>query len=217
MLLAPLLLSIWFSLCPQYGNPQCPTSANTSAALAAFRDANPSLMSVFLTVNTIIPYIYPVSYLGLGVFVSRRSPLFAAIGVILGWFGSIAWGPIAAAEFVYYDASRLLKSTDASKLLNAIYVHWQIYYIVAAGWVIGHLFAYVFLGLALQRSKIVPSWASYLMIFTPVLMGPIAYGTNNGWLQVAGYILILFASIPAAIGIVRQSKVSPVSLAKKQD
>jgi len=58
--------------------------------------------------------------------------------MILGWFGSIPWGAIGVAEFVYHDLAQLGNEAVALALLNGLYVHWQIYYIVAAGWVIGH-------------------------------------------------------------------------------
>ena len=203
ILLAPLLLSIWFSLCPQYGNPQCPTSADPLAALAAFKAADPGLMSIFLTVNTLIPYVYPLSYLGLGILAMKRSPWLASIGVILGWIGSIAWGVIAGAIFTGYDASRLLSGPLGASLLSAEYAHWQVYYIVGAGWVIGHQLAYVLLGLASWRAKVIPKWAGILLIVSAPIMGPIAYGIGNGWIQVAGFGLVLIASIPAAIKMLR--------------
>lgn len=132
------------------------------------------------------------------------------------WYDpGMAWkhslGLHCSCRIYYYDAAHLLNSADATSLLNSIYVHWQLYYIVAGGWVIGHLFGYVFLGVALLRSKTIPPWSSYILIFTPILIGPLAYGLNNGWLQVAGYILILIASIPVAI---RMSKTNDVALPK---
>ncbi|HVH15103.1 MAG TPA: hypothetical protein VNA15_05225, partial [Candidatus Angelobacter sp.] len=111
--------------------------------------ADPTLMGIFLTLGVVIPYIYPVSYIGLGVLAIKRSAWLATIGVVLGWFGSIPWGVIGVAEFVYYDLARLGSDAVALTLLNELYAHWQIYYIVAAGWVIGHQLAYVFLGVAL--------------------------------------------------------------------
>ena len=52
ILLAPLTLSLWFALCPQYGDPACPNMANHLAVLAAYREANPLLMQVFLFLNS---------------------------------------------------------------------------------------------------------------------------------------------------------------------
>lgn len=44
ILLAPLTLSLWFGLCPQYGDPACPNNTNYLAILVAYRAAN--LLSV---------------------------------------------------------------------------------------------------------------------------------------------------------------------------
>ncbi len=199
VVISPILLGAWFALCPQYGNPQCPTSANTLAALVAFRSADPTLMSVFLTISTVIPYVYPLSYIGLGLLAFRRSPRLAIAGIMLGWFGSIAWGLIGPGEFIYYDAAHLGNDQLATTLLNGLYGHWQIYYIVATGWVIGHQGAYILLGAALWRAKAIPKWAALLLIVSGPIMGPIAYGSNVGWIQVGGYVLVLIASVPVAI------------------
>jgi len=148
--LAPTLLMAWFSLCPQYGNPQCPSSANIPSALEAFRNADPGLMSIFLTINTIAPYVLPLSILALGIVGMKRSPLLSTLGIVSGWMGSIAWGFIAAAIFVFNDAANLGNNASVS-LLSTIYLQWQVYYVVAAGWVLGHLAGYVLLGAALWR------------------------------------------------------------------
>lgn len=200
----------WFSLCPQYGNPQCPTSADPLSAIVAFRVADPTLMSIFLTLGVLIPYIYPVSYLGLGKLVNKRSPWLATVGVVLGWFGSIPWGAIGVAEFVYYDLARVGNDAYALVLLNELYMHWQIYYIVAAGWVIGHQAAYIILGIAFWRTGAIPRWAAVLLIVSGPLMGPIAYGIGIGWLQVSGYGLVLIGSVPAALRIVKEGKEAPI-------
>lgn len=209
MVLAPALLAAWFSLCPQYGNPQCPTSADPLGALASFRAADPTLMTVFLTIGVVIPYVYPLSYIGLGALTMRRSWKLSTLGIIFGWFGSIPWGAIGTAEFIYYDLAHSGNDAFAVTLLNQLYMHWQIFYIVAAGWVVGHQAAYVLLGIAFWRARIIPKWASALMIVSGPLMGPIAYGIGNGWLQVAGYGLVLLTSIPASIVLLRGKRLQP--------
>ena len=80
ILLAPLTLSLWFALCPQYGDPACPNMANHLAVLAAYREANPLLMQVFLFLNLVIPYVYPLSYIGLGLLAMKRAPWLSTLG-----------------------------------------------------------------------------------------------------------------------------------------
>jgi hypothetical protein len=70
---------------------------------------------------------------------------------------------------------------------------------VAGGWVIGHLLGYVLLGIALFRARVIPRWASSLIIAAAPLMGPVAYGTNIGLVQVLGYVCVFAGSVPAAI------------------
>lgn len=66
------------------------------------------------------------------------------------------------------------------------------------GWGIGHQFAYVLLGIALLRAQVVPRWAAWLIIGSVPVMGPIAYGTKVGLIQILGYMLVFVGSVPAA-------------------
>src|SRR5437879_6092292 len=63
LLLAPLSLAGWFTLCPQYGDPACPNNAQLLAVFVAFRAANPLLTQLFLFLSLIIPYLYPIALL----------------------------------------------------------------------------------------------------------------------------------------------------------
>ena len=77
---------------------------------------------------------------------------------------------------------------------------------MAAGWVVGHLLGYVLLGIALARARLVPQWAAWLLVASAPLMGPIAYGTGLGILQVLGYVLVFIGSIPAAFAMLKGSE-----------
>ncbi|GEM_PF-3578536 len=73
------------------------------------------------------------------------------------------------------------------------------------GWVPGHLLGYLLLGIALARARVIPQWAAWLIIVSPLLMGPIAYGTGLGLLQVLGYVLVFIGSVPAALAALKKS------------
>jgi hypothetical protein len=66
------------------------------------------------------------------------------------------------------------------------------------GWVVGHQLAYVLLGIALMRARAIPLWAACLIIVSAPVMGPIAYGTGLGLLQILGFVLVFIRSVPAA-------------------
>ncbi len=203
IVLAPLDLSGWFILCPQYGNPACPTAGdNLVGVLAAFRAAPPSLLQVFLVLTVVLPYLYPFSYIGLGMLAMNRSPWLATSGIACGVIGSIPWGLVADQMFWLTSMARVGLNPQVALLVRGYAGSWQVV-VIFGGWVIGHLLAYVFLGIALARARAIPRWAAWLIVASAALMGPIAYGTHNGYLQILGYMLVFIASIPAARALVR--------------
>ena len=203
LLLAPVCLAGWFALCPQYGDPACPNNTQPLAVFVAFRAANPNLLKLFLVITLVIPYLYPISYVALGSLSMRRSPWLSTLGISAGWLGSIAWGFIADAMFQLNTAVRLGQDASYSMLAKAYFSDPGIL-AVATGWVLGHLLGYVLLGIALRRARVIPAWAAWLIIVSALLMGPIAYGTNLGILQVLGFVLVFIGSLPAAVAMLKQ-------------
>lgn len=205
MLLAPLALSLWFGLCPTgVGDPACPDMGSTLAVFAAFRTLNPQLMQIFLFLSLIVPYLYALSYVGLGLLAMKRSPWLATLGMACGFAAGVVWAAIA-------DSITMLASM-AQISLNPLFVTVEHHYyanwlILAFGvfWVIGHQLGYILLGIALARARVIPLWAACLFIVSVPIMGPIAYGTGLGLLQILGYVLVFIGSVPAAFATLRRS------------
>jgi hypothetical protein len=201
---APVVASGWFALCPQYGNPSCPSSADPRGALDAFAAAPAGLLEAFLAVNMLAPYVVPLSIVGLAVVAWRTSPWLALIGAIAGWLGAIPWGFFSEAISLATSATRTGDDSGFTGVLETAYADWHLL-VVATGWVLGHLIAYVLLGIALARAPDVPRWSGVALIVSAALIGPIAYGSGLGVVQVAGYLLIALASVPVAVVIVREA------------
>ena len=203
ILLAPLTLSLWFGLCPTgAGDPACPDMASSLAVFADFRAMNPQLMQIFLLLSLASPYVYTLSYIGLGLLAMKRSPWLATLGIACGFAAGIVWGAIA-------DSITMLESM-AQNSLNPLFVtvehhYYSTWLILAFGaaWVIGHQLGYVLLGIALARARVIPLWAACLIIVSAPLMGPIAYGTGLGLLQILGFVLVFIGSIPAAFAMLK--------------
>lgn len=200
LLLGPLCVSAWFGLCPEYGNPACPVG--TSATLAAFRAATPLLLQLFFVVSFISAYVYPLSYIILGRLAMQRSPWLATIGIACGFVGSVVWSLFAGETFWLAAATHVDVDTQFLLVGKAYVANWAVL-VMHGGWVIGHLLGYVLLGIALLRARVIPRWAAWLIIVSPLVMGPIAYGTGLGLLQVLGYVLVFIGSIPAALAILK--------------
>jgi hypothetical protein len=201
MLLGPLCVSAWFGLCPEYGNPACPVG--TSATLAAFRAANPLLLQLFFVVSFISAYVYPLSYIVLGRLAVQRSPWLATIGIACGFVGSVVWSLFTGETFWLAAATHLDVDTQFLMVGKAYVANWAVL-VMHGGWVIGHLVGYVLLGIALLRARVIPQWAAWLLIVSPLVMGPLAYGTGLGLLQVLGYVLVFIGSFPAAVAMLKR-------------
>ena len=198
IVLAPLALSLWFGICPTgAGDAQCPDNGSSLAVFTAFRTMTPPLMQLFLVLNLVVPYIYPLSYLGLGLLAMKRSPWLATLGIACGWAGSIVWGLIAGQMVTIEGMAQIGNDPIFMTIEHHYYTNW-LTFTFAVGWVFGHMLAYVLLGIALARARAIPRWAAWLLVVSGPLMGLIAYGTGLGLLQILGYALVFIASIPAA-------------------
>ena len=201
IVLAPLMVSAWFGLCPEYGNSACPVG--TSATLMAFRAANPLLLQLFFVVALISAYIYPLSYIGLGRLSMKRSPWLSTIGVACGFVGSVVWSLLVGESFWLAAATHFNFDTQFLLVGKAYVANWVVL-VMHGGWIIGHLLGYVLLGIAFVRARAIPLWASWLLIGSALLMGPIAYGTGLGLLQILGFVLVFIGSVPAALATLKR-------------
>jgi len=203
ILLAPLILSLWFGLCPTGANDAaCPDMGSTLAVFAAFRAMNPQLMQVFLFFSLILPYLYALSYVGLGLLAVKRSPWLATLGMVCGFAAGIVWAVIADSITMLFSMAQNGLNPLFVTVEHHYYANWLIL-TFGAFWVIGHLFAYVLLGIALLRARVIPRWAAWLLIVSAPIMGPIAYGMKVGLLQILGFVLVFIASVPAALAMLK--------------
>ena len=203
---APILAAAWFGLCPEYGNPGCP-GGSPGAAIQAYRAAPTLLLQAFLVANLVMPYVYPLSYLALGLTALPRSTVLATLGMLAGWVGSVPFGSFADQSGLLAAMARLHTDSQYAALI-AEYMRDPHLLAVATGWVIGHLLGYALLGAALLRSDRLPRWTGALLIVAAIAMGPLAYGTGVNALQVGGYLAVAAASVPVARSLIAHRRLS---------
>lgn len=165
---------------------------------------NPQLMQLFLFCSLLLPYLYALSYVGLGLLAMKRSPWLATLGILCEFAAGIVWAVIADSMTMLLSMAQAGLNPLFVTVEHQYYASWLIL-TVGACWVIGHLFAYVLLGMALLRARVIPRWAAWLLIVSAPIMGPIAYGVNVGLLQILGFLLVFIASVPAALAMVSRS------------
>lgn len=197
VLITPLVLGSWFALCPEYGDPACPGTAAPQNYFPAVRAASSGLVELFLVINLIVPYIFPLGYIAIAMVSWRRAPWLTAIGLVCGWLGSIAWGFIADELFIWTSLAFANRDAILADLLRRNAADWHLT-AVGATWVLGHLFGYLFLGIALWRSRAVPRWSATLLIAAVPIMGPFAYGFRQNIFQILSYVMVAAACVPVA-------------------
>src|SRR5215472_14653261 len=171
LLLAPLAMCLWFGLCPTgAGDPACPDMASSLAVFADFRAMNPQLMQIFLLLSLASPYVYTLSYIGLGLLAMKRSPWLATLGIACGFAAGIVWGAIADSITMLDNMAQISLNPLFVTVEHHYYSTWLVLAFGAA-WVIGHQIGYVLLGIALLRTRIIPRWAAWLIIVSAPIMG----------------------------------------------
>ena len=199
VVLAPLIVFLGFAFDPTGGVPPAPTGI-----FAAYQAASPLKIQLFLFFNAITPYVFPLSFIGLGLLAMRHSPWLATLGMICGLVGTLPFG-----FFVWPEAlgDAMIKTGNISTFVavwNGVSSEGVIIFLQYS-WVVGHLLGYLLLGVALARGRMIPLWAASLIILG-IPFQAVAYMANQGIFQLLSYVVIFVGSIPAALAILRSPR-----------
>jgi hypothetical protein len=172
------------------------------ATIAANATANPATNAAHMIAFVIASFLLPVGVAALAYLARRRSPWLAVIGGILGVLGWLPFSALTALDQLAIDMTRAPDSGSFAGLwdLFAFGAVMNGYLLI---YIIGHLVAYVLLGIALHRSAVIPGWAATAMIASSPLM--IAAFVLPGGLEPVGIsiaaasvVLLIIGSVPAA-------------------
>jgi hypothetical protein len=198
IILAPLIVFLGFAFDPTGGVPPAPAKI-----FAAYQAASPLKIQLFLLFNALTPYVFPLSFIGLGLLAMRRSPWLATFGMICGLVGTLPFG-----FFVWPEAlgDAMIKTGNISAFLavwNGVSSEGVIIFLQYS-WVAGHLLGYLLLGIALARGRALPLWAAGLIILG-IPFQAIAYMAHQGIFQLISYLLIFVGSIAAALATLKHT------------
>lgn len=168
------------------------------ASIAANAAANGTTNAVHLAAFVLASFLLPIGAVGLAHLAYPRAPWLATIGGLLAVVGWLPFSALAALDDLTSIMAQLPNSGSYAELwdrfsTDAVMGTYLIVYIV------GHLVAYVLLGIALRRGRILPRWAAWSMIASSpltiaafVLPGsPLAIGS-------VALTLLVLGSLPAA-------------------
>lgn len=179
--------------------------ADGQVTIAANAAANPAANTAHLAAFMIASFLLPVGVAALAWLAHRDAPFLATIGGILGVLGWLPFSALTALDDLAVAMARAPRVVSYAALwddfaYDAVMNTYLIVYILA------HLVAYVLLGIALHRARVVPAWAATAMVASsPVLIAAFAL---PGQLEPAGLAiatasvgLLVLASLPAACAV----------------
>jgi hypothetical protein len=194
--LSPLVVALSFVADPTGDVPHGANNIYTT-----FGEAGAERVELFLFLNAAAAYLFPLSYIGMGLVALRRSPWLAALGMIAGLLGTLQWGIFVPIEALFAVMAKSPNGSDFIPLANAVSAEGVIVYFQLA-WVIGHLLGFALLGVALWQARVIPRRAAALIVLGVPLQA-LAYPLNLGVLQIVGFLLVFVGSSPVALALLR--------------
>lgn len=176
------------------------------ATIEANATANPATNAAHLAAFVLASYLLPMGAVALAYLAYRQTPWLATIGGLLGVLGWAPFSALAALDDLASTMAQLPDHNSYAGLLDRFTNDAVMgsYLIVYVGF---HLVAYMLLGVALRRARVIPRWASWTMIASsPMTIAAFAFhGSGRTAVGVAALALLLIGSMPAARTIVAPS------------
>jgi len=196
MLLAPAVL-----IPGTLFNPAVGGIGAGAANIAANAAADPTTNQLHIAVYVLETFVLPASVVGLAGLALRRSPWLATIGGGLGLIGWLPWSALAAQDDLTFQMAQMGGGPQFVELWNRFTTDRTMGALTLI-YVICHLSAYVLLGIALGRARIIPPWAAWSLVLTsPITL--IAFPTHLHELLYLVIALWFVGSVPAALAVWR--------------
>jgi hypothetical protein len=202
MVLAPALLFPGTLLNPAVGG--IGAGAKNIVANAA---ADPTTNQLHIAIYVLETFLLPLGILGLAGLTLRRSPWLATVGGGLGLIGWLPWSALAAQDDLTFRTAQMGGDPLLVDLWNRFTTDWAMGSLTLI-YVFAHLSAFVILGVALGRSRLIPTWAAWALALTSPLT-LIAFPTHQQGLLYVVAGLWLAGSVPAAIAVWRNRTEPP--------
>jgi hypothetical protein len=177
-------------------SPSIHTSGQSSIAASAA--ANPIADAVHIVAFFLASFLLPIGAVGLAHLAYPRTPWLATLGGLLAVVGWLPFSALAALDDLISSMADLPNSGSYAALLDrfstdAVMGTYLIVYIV------GHLVAYVLLGIALRRARVIPRWAAWSMIASsPLTIAAFVLPGSPRAIGAVALTLLVFGSLPAA-------------------
>ena len=167
--------------------------AAAGAAITAAAGANAVTNTIHVVAFVVASYLLPVGALALAWLAYPRHRRLAVVGGVLGLLGWVPFSALAALD----DLTNAMRGDVAQAgLLDRFSTDWVMTsYLVV--YIVGHLVAYVLLGLALRG--VIPSWGCWLLILSsPLTVAAFIVPFGRIYIGSAALALLVLGSVCAA-------------------
>lgn len=176
--------------------------------IAAYTGASPVLNGIHLAAFVVASFLLPVGAAGLAVLAHRAAPRLATIGGLLGVLGWMPFSALTALDDLPTAMAGLPDSAGSYAVLLDEFTTDTVMSLYLISYVLFHLAAYVFLGIALDVGRVIPRWAAWSLVASSPLTVlafalPGDVGTPATILGVTALSLLLIGSLPAARAMLR--------------
>jgi hypothetical protein len=168
------------------------------SSIAANAAANPTLNAVHLAAFVLASYLLPIGAIGLARLAYDRTPWLATVGGLLAVVGWLPFSALTALDDLTSAMAGPGGGASYAELLDrftndAVMGSYLIVYVVF------HLVAYVLLGIALDRGRVIPRWAAWSMVASsPLTIAAFALPGSPRATGAAALTLLVLGSLPAA-------------------
>ncbi len=170
--------------------------------------ALPALSLGLIGVGTLTFFLLIFGFLGMTQLSMPRSPWLATIGGFLSLVGFVGYALIVMWQIELSYHSNLL---GGGKLLTTLYDQINtdpVQIVLLLAFIVGHLFGPLLLGIALVRTKLVPTWVMWALIIR-ILLQAIGFKLNIGLtMEIYTYALLCLANIPVALAVLKSRNTS---------
>jgi hypothetical protein len=173
------------------------------SSIAASATANPTTNAVHLAAFVAASYLLPIGAVGLAWLAHRRTPWLATIGGLLAVIGWLPFSALTALDDLTSLMADLPNSGSYAHLLDRFSTDTVMggYLLV---YVIFHLVAYVLLGVALDRGRVVSRWAAWAIVASsPLTIAAFAVPWSPRATATVAITLLVLGSLPAARAALR--------------
>lgn len=176
---------------------------NGAVSIARNATANPVGNGTHLVMFALASYLLPLSAVGLAWLGYPRAPWLGTIGGLLAVLGWLPYSALTALD----DLADLLAHRPNAGVYAELYDQFSVDPVMNSFlliYVVGHLVAYVLLGIALLRTGSVPRWSAWaLIVSSPLTISTFLLPGRPLAVGLAALTLIVIASVPAAWALAR--------------